>query len=109
MRKGEVEHLKGFLSRQTDTARMSYARLPVIVPRHCVIFGSTNSERYLRDLTGNRRFWPVRSACFDPPRLLAGDHSPWPHADTREASGASTTLHPAPWSSAVAEERERAG
>src|SRR3546814_10767020 len=27
MRKGEVEHLKGFLSRQNDTARMSYARL----------------------------------------------------------------------------------
>src|SRR3546814_3331058 len=45
MRKGEVEHLKGFLSRQNDTARMSYARLPVIVPRQCVIFGTTNSER----------------------------------------------------------------
>src|SRR3546814_10464215 len=40
MRKGEVEHLKGFLSRQNDTARMSYARLPVIVPRQCVIFGT---------------------------------------------------------------------
>src|SRR3546814_15611031 len=33
MRKGEVEHLKGFLSRQNDTARMSYARLPVKIGR----------------------------------------------------------------------------
>src|SRR3546814_8935403 len=83
----EVEHLKGFLSRQNDTARMSYARLPVIVPRQCVIFGTTNSERYLRDLTGNRRFWPVRVDGFDLPRLRADVDQLWAEAATREASG----------------------
>src|SRR3546814_20677286 len=96
MRKGEVEHLKGFLSRQNDTARMSYARLPVIVPRPCVIFGTTNSERYLRDLTGNRRFWPVRVAGFALPRLRADVDQLWAEASTREASGDTTLLHPPP-------------
>src|SRR3546814_13105326 len=104
MRKGEVEHLKGFLSRQNDTARMSYARLPVIVPRQCVIFGTTNSERYLRDLTGNRRFWPVRVDGFDLPRLRADVDQLWAAAATREARGARIRLAPPPWA-----DRQRAG
>src|SRR3546814_10950113 len=96
MRKGEVEHLKGFLSRQNDTARMSYARLPVIVPRQCVIFGTTNSERYLRDLTGNRRFWHVRVDGFDLPRLRADVDQLWAEPAPREPSGASHRPPPAP-------------
>src|SRR3546814_15833718 len=68
---------------RSDTARMSYARLPVSVPRQCVILGTTNSERYLRDLTGNRRFWPVRVDGFDLPRLRADVDQLWAEAATR--------------------------
>ena len=60
MRKGEVEHLKAFLSRSEDRARMSYDCLCTEVKRQCVIIGTTNSSEYLRDSTGNRRFWPVK-------------------------------------------------
>lgn len=107
MRKGEVEHLKGFLSRQHDTARMSYARLPVIVPRQCVIFGTTNSQRYLRDLTGNRRFWPVSVEGFDLERLRADVDQLWAEAAEREAAGESIRLDPALWADAEIEQDAR--
>ena len=106
MRKGEVEHLKGTLSRQEDTARMVYARMSVIVPRQCVIFGTTNSDRYLRDQTGNRRFWPVRVEGFDLARLGADVDQLWAEAVAREARGESIRLDPALW--AAAEEQQDA-
>src|SRR6516165_6595829 len=60
MRRADIEHLKAFLSRQVDRARLAYGRIVSEVPRQCVIVGTTNSLEYLRDTTGNRRFWPVR-------------------------------------------------
>ncbi len=107
MRKGEVEHLKGFLSRQQDTARMSYARMPVVVPRQCVLFGTTNSERYLRDLTGNRRFWPVKVRGFELDRLRADLDQLWAEAAEREAAGESNRLDPALWCEAELEQDAR--
>jgi predicted P-loop ATPase len=65
MRRGEIEGLKAFLSRQIDRARMSYGRVVTEAPRQCVIFGTTNSRQYLRDNTGNRRFWPIAVKPFD--------------------------------------------
>src|SRR3546814_10126544 len=86
---------------------MSYARLPVIVPRQCVIFGTTNCERYLRDLTVNLRFWPVRVDVFDLPRLRADVDQLWAEAATREASGDSIRLDPALWAAAEEEQDAR--
>ncbi|MXO62522.1 virulence-associated E family protein [Qipengyuania oceanensis] len=107
MRKGEVEHLKAFLSRQDDTARLSYARLPVIVPRQFVVIGTTNSERYLRDLTGNRRFWPVRVGCFDLEALRRDRDQIWAEAAAREAEGASIRLDPSLYAAAGVEQEAR--
>lgn len=60
MRKMEVEVVKGFISRTDDKYRASYARVVESHPRQCIIVGSTNAENgFLRDVTGNRRFWPV--------------------------------------------------
>lgn len=60
IRKAEVEAVKSFLSREKDIYRQSYGRHTVEHPRQCVIVGSTNNDTgFLRDSTGNRRFWPV--------------------------------------------------
>ncbi|TPE59470.1 hypothetical protein FJQ54_13360 [Sandaracinobacter neustonicus] len=107
MRKGEVEHLKSFLSRQDDTARLSYARLPVIVPRQFVVIGTTNSERYLRDLTGNRRFWPVRVGRFDLEALRRDRDQIWAEAAARETEGASIRLDPSLYAAAGVEQEAR--
>ena len=61
MKKTDVETVKSFLSRVDDKYRASYGMNVESHPRQCVIVGSTNSENgFLRDVTGNRRFWPVR-------------------------------------------------
>ena len=70
LKKAEVEILRSFLSRQNDIFRASYGRRVTPHPRQCVFFGTTNAETgYLRDITGNRRFWPVKTANVD------GEHS----------------------------------
>lgn len=61
MRKMEVETIKSFISRVDDKYRASYGISVENHPRQCIIVGSTNAESgFLRDLTGNRRFWPVK-------------------------------------------------
>lgn len=60
IRKTEVEVVKSFVTRQDDKFRQAYGVNVESHPRKCVIVGSTNSEGgFLRDVTGNRRFWPV--------------------------------------------------
>ena len=61
MRKADVETVKSFISRVDDKYRASYGVSVESHPRQCVIVGSTNAETgFLRDITGNRRFWPIR-------------------------------------------------
>ena len=62
LKKAEVETLRSFLSRQNDIYRASFGKRATPHLRQCVFFGTTNAESgYLRDTTGNRRFWPVKT------------------------------------------------
>lgn len=58
-RKTDVARIKQFLSLRADRFRAAYGRHVKECPRCCVFFGTTNSDDYLQDKTGNRRFWPV--------------------------------------------------
>jgi len=61
LKKAEVDTLKGFLSKQNDIYRAAFGRRTVPHMRQCIFIGTTNAENgYLRDTTGNRRFWPVK-------------------------------------------------
>lgn len=57
--KSETNAVKQFLSKTTDIYREAYGRRTSSFPRRCVFFGTTNDREFLRDRTGNRRFWPV--------------------------------------------------
>lgn len=58
-RGSDVSRIKQFLSVRTDKFRKAYGRNTGEYPRSCVFFGTTNASEYLRDKTGNRRFWPI--------------------------------------------------
>ncbi|GHU68099.1 hypothetical protein FACS1894184_09280 [Clostridia bacterium] len=60
MRKSDVDAVKSFISRRDDKYRPSYGRVVENHPRQCIIVATVNGPGgFLRDLTGNRRFWPV--------------------------------------------------
>lgn len=71
LKKAEVETLRSFLSRQNDIYRAAFGKRATPHLRQCVFFGTTNAESgYLRDTTGDRRFWPVKTPG-------TGEKHPW--------------------------------
>lgn len=59
MRKAEVNGVKQFLSKEVDSFRSPYGRRTNDYPRRCIFVGTTNEANFLRDTTGNRRFWVI--------------------------------------------------
>ena len=55
----ETESIKQFLSKKEDIYRAAYGKRTEKYPRRCVFFGTSNAGEFLKDTTGNRRFWPV--------------------------------------------------
>jgi hypothetical protein len=68
-RSGESDAIKAMLSACYDRVRVPYGKESEDFPRTCVFGGSTNEERYLKDMTGNRRFWII---AVDRPVDIAG-------------------------------------
>lgn len=66
MKRAEVESVKHFISTTVDSYRAPYARTPEDWPRQCIFIGTTNEAEFLRDATGNRRFWPVEVGKSEP-------------------------------------------
>lgn len=56
----DIESLKAFITQTTDRLRRPYDRVDCEYGRRTVFFASVNSERFLKDSTGNSRFWVLR-------------------------------------------------
>lgn len=61
----EIDKVKAFFTSATDSYRPPYGRDNVAVPRTCVFAGTVNNAEWLKDQTGNRRFWPLRCGVLD--------------------------------------------
>lgn len=72
--RAEAQAMKAFLTRQSDRIRAAYAHHVRDYPRQCIFIGTMNLEAepgYLKDQTGNRRFWPVLTQNINIPGLRA--------------------------------------
>lgn len=67
--KTEVENTKAFVTRVEERFRPAYRRNEETYQRRCVFVGTTNRTDYLRDETGNRRFWPIKLESVDLPGI----------------------------------------
>ena len=73
LRKSELNLVKNFLSRTDDIFRASYGRRAQKYPRRCAFFGTANDTNFLRDETGNRRFWPIDCFIHKPIKSIFND------------------------------------
>lgn len=71
--KSDISRIKQFLSQREDMFRAAYGRNVEWHKRRCVFFGTSNNDEYLRDRTGNRRFWPVDVGVTAASKSVFGD------------------------------------
>ena len=71
VKRSDYNLVKAYLIRRFDTVRPHYGRIMADVPRQSVFIGTVNEGQYLKDPTGNRRYWPVRVETCDVPGLKA--------------------------------------
>lgn len=75
-RKSEIDKIKQFISKTKDNFRAAYAKRVKESRRRCVFFGTTNNHEFLRDSTGERRFWPVVLGVTTPTKSVFDDLTP---------------------------------
>lgn len=73
MAKAEVETVKHFVSKTEDRFRVAYGHRTENFPRQCIFFGTTNKFDFLKDPTGNRRYWPVQVMVTEPEKNVFTD------------------------------------
>ena len=72
-RKAEVEAIKNFLSKTSDDFRPAYGKNEVHRLRQNIFFATTNEDEFLRDVTGERRYWPIQVSMNKPKYNLWAD------------------------------------
>lgn len=72
-KKAEKEAVKQFLSKTEDIYRAPYGRRTQRYPRQCVFWGTGNETEFLRDETGDRRYFPVQCGISEPAKDIFKD------------------------------------
>jgi predicted P-loop ATPase len=88
MTRTEVSRIKAFITRTTDRFRPPYGSRIIESPRSCVFWGTTNSDGYLKDETGGRRFWPVKIGKINIDLLQKMRDQLWAEAAAMYSAGA---------------------
>jgi predicted P-loop ATPase len=107
LRRTEREKVKAFCSRTSDRARPAWGRYRVDRPRRGIHTATTNEDTYLKDDTGDRRFWPVRCGTIDLEGLRRDRDQLWAEAAALEAQGIPVVLGSQLWGTATEEQAAR--
>jgi putative DNA primase/helicase len=85
--RAETSKAKAFFSAYQDTYRAPYMAWTRTVMRQCVFAGTVNHGTYLRDTTGNRRYWPIETGQIDIEAIKRDRDQLWAEAAARYADG----------------------
>ena len=105
--KSEVTKVKLFASKTYDSARPAYGRSRVDRPRRCIFVATTNDNTYLRDTTGNRRFWPVCVDTIDLAAVKRDRDQLWAEAVAAEAGGEPLVIPEKLWPDVAVQQEAR--
>lgn len=83
VRRSDVETTKAFIARRVDRFRAPYDKIAADHPRQSVFVATTNDEHYLKDQTGNRRFWPLTCGTIDIDAIKTDRDQLWAESLTR--------------------------
>jgi hypothetical protein len=86
-KRSDVETIKKFMSRSNDRYRAPYERTAADHLRQCVFVATTNDEQFLKDQTGNRRFWPLACGTIEVEAIKRDRDQLWAEALTRYRNG----------------------
>jgi predicted P-loop ATPase len=107
MWKSDVTKVKLFASKTYDKARPAWGRIREDRPRRCVFVATTNEPDYLRDTTGNRRFWPVNVGTIDLDAVARDRDQLWAEAVVLESGGEELVIPQALWPAMTAIQRAK--
>jgi predicted P-loop ATPase len=107
IRNSQIEATKTFITETRDTFRPPYGRRTAQFPRQCVFIATTNESEYLRDRSGNRRYWPVRCTDVDLAALERNRDQLYAEAVQLYRTGTPWHLDDAEIRLALAEQQER--
>lgn len=83
LKKTDITDVKKFITETVDQFRPVHGKNTIDRPRRCVFIGTTNEHQYLKDSTGNRRFWPVPCGDVMVAELSAARDQLWAEAVVR--------------------------
>jgi predicted P-loop ATPase len=109
-RRSETQALKAFITRRSDRCRPSYGRNTIDFPRQGVFIGTINPEigtGYLKDTTGNRRFWPVALTRVSSGPLMKVRDQIWAEAVHRYKNGETLYIDDKVNAQAIADEQSK--
>lgn len=97
LNKVDSNRVKQIMAQEIDRFRAAYGRHVQDCPRRCIFFGTTNNSEFLRDFTGNRRFWPIDTGEHEPTKSVFNDldnevDQLWAEAVYRYRAGETLTL-----------------
>lgn len=78
--KKDDEEIKRWITLQHDSVRLPYAHETSIFKRQFILAASTNLYDYLKDPTGNRRYWPAKAGKIDIEALERDREQLWAEA-----------------------------